>query len=186
MREELFMAGLGGQGVNLAGQLIARTGMDLGLNVSWFPIYEPEVRGGSSTCTVILTNERVGSPTSDHPTSMILMTADAVERFAAGVAPGGLIVINSSLAQRAPAGHEARVLMVPANQIAAEIGNDRVANMALLGAWAAGTGIMGIEDIAASLRALLPERHQHHMPANEEGLRRGALIGRAAALSEED
>ncbi len=185
MREELFMAGLGGQGVNLAGQLIARAGMDLGLNVSWFPIYDPEVRGGSSTCTVILTDERVGSPTSDHPTSMILMSADAVGRFADRAVEGGLIVINSSLVHEAPACHACRMLMVPANEIAVEIGNDRTVNMSLLGAWAAGTGIMGIEDIAASLRAMLPERHHHHMPDNEEALRRGAAIGRSACLGDD-
>ncbi len=185
MREELFMAGLGGQGVNLAGQLIARAGMDLGLNVSWFPIYDPEVRGGSSTCTVILTDERVGSPTSDHPTSMILMSADAVESFAGKVATGGLIVINSSLVHEAPECAQGRMLMVPANEIAAEIGNDRTVNMSLLGAWAAGTGIMSIEDIATSLRAMLPERHHRHMPDNEEALRRGAAIGRTAGLGDD-
>ncbi len=183
MRDELFMAGFGGQGVNLAGQLIARAAMDLGLNVSWFPIYAPEVRGGSSTCTVVITDGRVGSPTSDHPTSMILMEPAAVGRFADGIADGGLLVINSSLVGEPPASDGRRLLMVPANDIAAEIGNDRTANMALLGAWAAGTGIMAADDIAASLRAMLPERHRHHMPDNEEALRRGAEIGRAAGLT---
>lgn len=180
MREELFMAGLGGQGVNIAGQIIARTAMDLGLNVSWFPVYAPEVRGGSSTCTVIITDERVGSPTSDHPTSMILMSADAVEQFAENIAPDGLMIINSSLVPEAPKITECRVLLIPANDIAVEIGNDRTVNMALLGAWVAGTGIMTIEDLAASLRAMLPERHHRHMPDNEEALRRGAALALSA------
>jgi 2-oxoglutarate ferredoxin oxidoreductase subunit gamma len=78
------------------------------------------------------------------------------------------------------------MIMVPANAIAAEIGNERVANMTLLGAWAAGTGIMRIEDIAGALRATLPERHLHTMPDNEEALRRGAELGRSAGLTEDD
>lgn len=186
MREELFMAGLGGQGVNLAGQLIARAGMEIGLNVSWFPIYDPEVRGGSSTCTVVLTDGRVGSPTSGIITSAILMAPDAVRRFAEAVTEGGLLVINSSLVHEIPSCEGRRVIIVPANEIAAEIGNERTANMTLLGAWAAGTGIMRIEDIAGALRATLPERHQHTMPDNEEALRRGAELGRSACLTEDD
>ncbi len=181
MREELFMAGLGGQGVNLAGQLIARAGMDIGLNVSWFPIYSPEVRGGYSTCTIVLTDGRVGSPTSEHPTSMILMDPTAVENFAAPLVRGGLMVVNSSLVPERPEG-DFRVLMVPANDIAAEIGNERTVNMALIGAWAAGTGLMDVEDVAGSLRAMLPERHHRHMPDNENALKRGAEIGETARL----
>lgn len=186
MREELFLAGLGGQGVNLAGQIIARAGMNIGLNVSWFPIYDPEVRGGSSTCTVVLTDGRVGSPTSGIITSAILMAPDAARRFAETITEGGLLVINSSLVEDMPACEGRRVIAVPANDIATEIGNDRTVNAALLGAWAAGTGIMRIEDIADALRATLPERHQHTMPDNEEALRRGAELGRSVCLTADD
>lgn len=182
MREELFMAGLGGQGVNLAGQLIAKAGMDIGLNVSWFPIYSPEVRGGYSTCTIVLTDGRVGSPTSDHPTSMIVMDATSAEMFTEPIADDGLLVLNSSLVPEPP-DLNCRTLMVPANDIAAEIGNERTLNMSLIGAWADATGILTARDIARSLREMLPERHHHHMPDNETALRRGAELG--AALRED-
>ncbi|MGC9316875.1 MAG: 2-oxoacid:acceptor oxidoreductase family protein [Armatimonadota bacterium] len=182
MREELFMAGIGGQGVNLAGQLVARAGMEIGLNVSWFPIYSPEVRGGSSTCTIVLTDGRVASPTSDHPTSMILMDPTSVQDFVDRLADGGLVVINSSLVSEVPDCGNCRVLMVPANDIAAEIGNERTLNMSLLGAWAAGTGVMTAEDVARSLREMLPERHHRHMPDNEKALERGAEIARSAGI----
>ncbi len=183
MREELFMAGIGGQGVNLAGQLIARAGMDLGLNVSWVPIYSPEVRGGSSTCTIVLTDGRVASPMSDHPTSMILMDTTAVREFAARIAQGGLMVLNSSLVPEPPECADCRALPVPANDIAEEIGNLRAANMVLIGAWAGGTGIMGADDVSRSLREMLPERHHHHMPDNETALARGVELGRASSRS---
>lgn len=180
MREELFMAGLGGQGVNLAGQLIGRAGMDTGLKVSWFPIYSPEVRGGSSTCTIILSDGRVGSPTSEHPTSMVLMDITSAESFAGKLAENGLLIVNSSLIQDVPTSAGSRLIEVPANEIAAEIGNPRTINMALIGAWAAGTGALTVEDVARSLRAMLPERHHVHMPDNEAALERGAQIAREA------
>ena len=178
MREELFMAGIGGQGVNLAGQFIGRAGMDAGLNVSWVPIYSPEVRGGSSTCTIVLTDRRVASPTSEHPTSMVLMDPTAARRFAANLTTGGLLVVNSSLIEETPKVDDCRLLKVPANDIAAEIGNDRTVNMALIGAWAAGTEVLTAEDVARSLREMLPERHHVHMPDNERALERGAEIAR--------
>ncbi|MFW5866224.1 MAG: 2-oxoacid:acceptor oxidoreductase family protein [Armatimonadota bacterium] len=178
MREELFMAGIGGQGVNLAGQLIGRAGMDIGLGVSWFPIYSPEVRGGSSTCTIVLTDGRIGSPTSERPTSMVLMDPSAVKRFIGDVAEGGVVVVNSSLLKQPPQIEHCRLIEVPANEIAAEIGNDRTVNMALIGAWAAGTELFSVEDIARSLREMLPERHHVHMPDNEAALERGAEIAR--------
>ncbi|MFW6438189.1 MAG: 2-oxoacid:acceptor oxidoreductase family protein [Armatimonadota bacterium] len=178
MREELFMAGIGGQGVNLAGQLIARAGMDADLNVSWFPIYSPEVRGGSSTCTIIFTDGRVGSPASEQPTSMVLMDPLAVDRFIDDLTDSGVVVVNSSLLREPLQAGNWRLIEVPANEIAAEIGNDRTVNMALIGAWAAATELFSVEDIARSLREMLPERHHVHMPDNEAALQRGAEIAR--------
>lgn len=180
MREELFMAGIGGQGVNLAGQLIARAGMDRDLTVSWFPVYSPEVRGGSSTCTIVLTDGRIGSPTSERPTSMVLMDPLSVQNFADLLIEGGLMVINSSLVRETPDCGDCRLIEVPANQIAAEIGNDRTVNMALIGAWAAGTEVLTVADVAQSLREMLPERHHVHMPDNEAALERGAELARSA------
>ncbi len=178
MREELFMAGIGGQGVNLAGQLIGRAGMDAGLHVSWYPVYSPEVRGGSSTCTIILTDGRVGSPTSEQPTSMILMDPTAAESFADEIAEDGVMVINSSLIKQRPDCNSCRLVQVPANDIAGEIGNERTINMALLGAWAAATELLTVDDVAEALREMLPERHHVHMPDNEAALERGAQIAR--------
>jgi 2-oxoglutarate ferredoxin oxidoreductase subunit gamma len=176
MREELFMAGIGGQGVNLAGQLIGRAGMNVGLGISWFPIYSPEVRGGSSTCTIILTDGRIGSPTSEAPTSMVLMDPSAVSSFIGEVKEGGVVVINSSLMQTTVECDGCRLIEVPANAVAAEIGNDRTINMALIGAWAAATDLFSVEEIARALREMLPERHHVHMPDNEAALQRGAEI----------
>ena len=175
------MAGIGGQGVNLAGQLVGRAVMDVGLSVSWVPIYSPEVRGGSSTCTIVITDGPVGSPLSEHPSSMVLMESGAAEQFAPKLVRGGLLVVNSSLIRDLPIAPDRRLIEVPANEIAAEIGNDRTVNMALIGAWAAGTEVVSVADVARSLRQMLPERHHVHMPDNETALERGAEIARAMA-----
>ena len=179
MREELFMGGMGGQGVLLGGQMVARAAMDKGLNVSWFPIYSPEVRGGYTTCTIIISDGRVGSPLSEHPGSMIMMDPVAMRMFGDRAPEGGLMVLNSSLIDESLARPDVRTLWVPANEIAADVGSDRTVNMALIGAWAAATGVMTIEEIAASLLRMLPERHHKFMPVNEEALRRGAEAANA-------
>jgi len=175
MREEVFMAGLGGQGVLLAGQLLARAGMDQGLNVSWYPMYTPEVRGGSTTCTVVLTDSRVGSPISGTPSAMILMQSTAAS-FAAQAAEGGLLVLNSSLIEQPLGRDDCEILMVPANEIAAELGNERTVNMIMIGAYVGKTGSLTVEALADSLREMLPERHHKHMPANIEALERGVEV----------
>ena len=174
MREELFLGGMGGQGVLLGGQMVARAAMDKGLSLSWFPIYSPEVRGGYTTCTVIISDGRVGSPLSEHPGSMIIMDPVALRLFGDRAPAGGLMVLNSSLIEEGMARPDVRTLWVPANEIAAEVGSDRTVNMAMIGAWAAATGVLTIEEIAASLLRMLPERHHRFMPVNEEALRRGA------------
>ncbi len=174
MREEVFLGGIGGQGVLLSGQMLGRAAMDQGLNVSWFPIYSPEVRGGYTTCTVVITDGRVGSPLAEHPAAMIMMDPMAMRLFGDRAPEGGLMVLNSSLIDPGMARDDVRIIWVPANEIAADIGNDRTVNMAMLGAWAEATGTLTIDAIGASLRRMLPERHHRHMPANEAALSRGA------------
>lgn len=177
MREETFLAGLGGQGVLLAGQLLARAGMNHGRKVSWYPMYSPEVRGGSTTCTVVFADGRVGSPISGRPSSMLLMDAIAFETFAGRVAVGGLLVLNSSMIEQPVARDDCEVVMVPAGEIAVELGNERTVNMIMIGAYVAKTGILTVEAVAEALREMLPERHHKHMPANIAALERGAEIG---------
>lgn len=179
MREEVFMGGIGGQGVLLGGQMLARAGMDLGLNVSWFPIYSPEVRGGYTTCTIVIADGSVGSPLSERPPTMIMMDPLSMRNFAGRCADGGLMVLNSSLVEPELVPTGVQALWVPANDIAREIGNERAVNMVMIGAWAARTQVFTIEQIAGSLRKMLPERHRKYMPTNEAALQRGAELGSA-------
>jgi len=129
------IAGFGGQGVLLLGQMLAEMGMDLGMEVSWLPSYGPEMRSGSAHCHVCLSRKRIGSPLISHPDVLIALNEVSLTKFASAIAPKGLILYNG---RKLPAGfappEQARVVCVPASDIADRIGSARVANVVMLGA----------------------------------------------------
>jgi 2-oxoisovalerate ferredoxin oxidoreductase beta subunit len=128
------IAGFGGQGVLLLGQLLAEMGMREGLEVSWLPSYGPEMRSGSAHCHVCLANDRIGSPLVSHPDVLIAMNEISLRKFAHQVEPGGLILYNCD---RLPADFvlpQARVILIPAAEMADQLGSTRVANIVMLGA----------------------------------------------------
>jgi 2-oxoisovalerate ferredoxin oxidoreductase beta subunit len=128
------VAGFGGQGVLLLGQLLTEMGMREGLDVSWLPSYGPEMRSGSAHCHVCLSKERIGSPVISHPDVLIAMNEISLRKFAAQVAPGGLILYNRD---RLPADFvppQTRVVCIPASEIADKLGSTKVTNIVLMGA----------------------------------------------------
>ena len=128
------VAGFGGQGVLLLGQLLAEMGMREGLEVSWLPSYGPEMRSGSAHCYVCLSKERVGSPLTSHPNVLIAMNELSLHKFAASVAPDGIILYNQ---ERLPADFElpeAKVICIPASEIADKLGSTKTANIVMMGA----------------------------------------------------
>ena len=128
------IAGFGGQGVLLLGQLLAEAGMREGLEVSWLPSYGPEMRSGSAHCHVCLSRERIGSPLISHPDVLIAMNKISLRKFAGTVRPGGLILYNGSTVPADLGSLPSEILCVPASAIADKLGSAKVANMVLLGA----------------------------------------------------
>lgn len=174
MRQEVFMSGLGGQGIMLAGQVLAQAALDAGLQVSWFPSYTPEVRGGEANCTVVVSDGRVGSPISGSPGTVLLMAPAAVDAYLKDCAPGGLAIINSGLGPVEITRTDVRVVIVDANRLAVQAGNERIANMAMLGAWLALAWPELRDTAIAALPTVLPERHHKWIPSNAEAMRLGA------------
>jgi 2-oxoglutarate ferredoxin oxidoreductase subunit gamma len=170
---EAIFAGFGGQGVMLMGQLIAYGGMYRGLNISWFPSYGPEMRGGTANCSVVLSDGIVGSPVVDNPSLLVAMNRPSLERFQPNVKPGGIIVYNSSLIDIKPNRDDVTVIAVPANDIATELGNDRIANMVTLGAVLKAIKVLEVADIMAALKKILPPRRHNLLPLNEQALNKG-------------
>jgi 2-oxoglutarate ferredoxin oxidoreductase subunit gamma len=178
MQTELIIAGFGGQGVLFAGQLLSYAAMDKGLEVTWIPSYGPEMRGGTANCTVIISDEEIGSPLVKNPTAVIAMNLPSLDKYEPEVKPGGVLVVNSSMVNRQPTRSDIRWVMVPGNEIAERIGDRRMTNMVLLGALlanlTASRTTVPLEAIEASLKAHLPERHHRLLPLNYNALREGA------------
>jgi 2-oxoglutarate ferredoxin oxidoreductase subunit gamma len=141
MERSVIIAGFGGQGVILAGKILAQAGMAHGLEVTWLPSYGPEMRGGTANCTVVLSDEIVGSPIVDEATALIAMNLPSLDKFDQTVASGGSIVVNRSLIDRRVDRTDVNVCYIDMNAIARdEIGNPRAINMVALGAYIKASG----------------------------------------------
>ncbi|HHT42846.1 MAG TPA: 2-oxoacid:ferredoxin oxidoreductase subunit gamma [Firmicutes bacterium] len=170
---EIIIAGFGGQGVLVLGQVIAYAGMIENKSVSWLPSYGPEQRGGTCNCSVVVTPGEVGSPVVTVPSDALVMNGPSFDRFEPKVSAGGLLVYNSSLVPKTSQRDDITTIAVPANEIADELGNARIANMVMLGAFVQATGIVMEESIEEALKAVLSERHHSLIPLNMQAFERG-------------
>lgn len=176
MLDEIIIAGFGGQGILLMGRLIAQAGMLEGKHVSWMPSYGPEMRGGTANCTVIVSSEEVASPVVTNPVSLIAMNQPSLDKFEPLVEKGGVIIVNQSLVFREVKRDDVEVVKVPANDIANELGNLRVANMVTLGSYIAKSKSVKMETVFQSLEEALSRQSQEILTLNKEALERGAKI----------
>ncbi len=174
MHEEIMFSGFGGQGALFAGQLLAYAAMDSGRHVTWIPSYGPEMRGGTAHCTVMISEEPIGSPLVRRPSAVVALNLPSFEKYEPLVRPGGLLVYNCSLIERQPSRTDIRYVGVPGNDIAEQLGNVRQANVVLLGAYLAATAVLPLQAVESALDAHLPERQRKYLASNKEALRRGA------------
>ena len=174
MQTEIIIAGFGGQGVLFGGQLLAYAGMDEGKHVTWIPAYGPEMRGGTANCTTIISDEEIGSPFVHYPSAVIAMNRPSLDKYEDQVAPGGLLVVNSSLLDRSVKRTDIRVAAVDAGVIADKLGDMRMTNMVLLGAFLVNIPVLPMSSIENALKVHLPPRHQRLLEKNFEALREGA------------
>lgn len=176
MLEEIIIAGFGGQGVMSMGQLIAYAGMLEGKGVSWLPSYGPEQRGGTANCAVVVSDEPVGSPLVSNPSTAIVLNNPSFEKFEPRVQPGGLLIINSSLVTRVSERSDIKMIEITATDIAADLGNARVANMILLGAFIELTKVVSVDSIIQSLKKVLSEEKHNLIDVNKQALSKGASM----------
>jgi 2-oxoglutarate ferredoxin oxidoreductase subunit gamma len=176
MLEEIIIAGFGGQGVMVAGQVLAHAGMDEGKQVAWIPSYGPEMRGGTANCTVIIADDEVGSPIVTNPGIAIVMNRPSLDKYEPLVRPGGLLLYNSSIIARRPERADIRVVAIPANDEAAALGNTRLANSIMLGALLGLTNMVPLETVVNSLQEVLGARHQDMVAMNRRALQRGGEL----------
>jgi 2-oxoglutarate ferredoxin oxidoreductase subunit gamma len=171
--EEVIVAGFGGQGIILAGRLLAQTAMKAGKEVTYMPSYGAEMRGGTANSMVVIADEPIASPLVSRPSSLIAMNKASLNKFAPRVKGGGLVILNSSLIDVEP-DDTIDVLAVPADEIAVDLGNQKCANMVAIGAYLHKRGLFGPDAAAACLADVLAARYHKTLPMNSEALRRGA------------
>lgn len=172
MMQEMVLAGFGGQGVMLMGQIMTYAGMLEKKQVSWMPSYGPEMRGGTANCSVIISEEPIGSPIISEPGVVVAMNLPSLDKFEAALKPGGVLVINSSLVTKEPSRKDVKVYRIPCNEIAAEIGNAKVANMVMIGAIVAATKAVAPESVVAVLQKIFKNK-QDMMPLNQKAIQAG-------------
>ncbi|MEO0025970.1 MAG: 2-oxoacid:acceptor oxidoreductase family protein [candidate division WOR-3 bacterium] len=182
MQIETVFAGFGGQGVMLAGRVLAEVGMKMGKEVVWLPSYGPEMRGGTANCVVIIADEPIASPIIAHPRDTVVMNRPSLEKFCATQKPGGYAVVNSSLINIRPDRDDIRVVEVPANEVAIEAGSGKAANMVMLGAYVGATGIVPVEAIIEQIKEEFRAKAKL-IPVNIACVERGYNIGRAAGYN---
>lgn len=183
MQTEIIISGFGGQGVLFAGQLIAYCALANQREVTWFPSYGPEMRGGTAHCTVIVADEEIGSPLVRHPSAAIVMNLPSLDKYEPLVAPGGVLIVNSSLVDRAAQREDLSIVEVPANAIAEALGDRRLANMVMVGALLQQLPIFTLEQLSNALDRHLPERRRELLDANLKALERGYRIGEESAVT---
>ncbi len=174
MTHEIVMAGFGGQGVMAIGKIIAEAGLKEGKNVSWLPSYGPEMRGGTASCNVIVSEDPVGSPIVTAATEAIVLNRPSLDKFEKDVIPGGMLFINSSLIDKKSTRDDIKVYYVPANDIANELGNGKVANMVMLGAYIEATKAISQETIMEIITEMFQAKKASVIPLNKEALNKGA------------
>ncbi len=182
MQQEVIIAGFGGQGVLFAGQLLAYSAMDEGKAVTWIPSYGPEMRGGTANCTVVISDEEIGSPFVKNPTAVIAMNLPSLDKFENLVAPGGVLVVNASMVDRPVAREDITVVNIPANDIAESLGSSRSSNMVLLGALLGNLDLLPLSAVEKALDGHMPERHKKFLKGNIEALKKGAEFKEAEVV----
>lgn len=179
MYSDVIMAGFGGQGIMLIGDILAYAAMMEGKRVTYMPTYGVEMRGGTANCTVMISDEEIGSPMTGHPHAVVVMNGPSLEKFQPRVRPGGFLLVNTSLIDAGKATRDdIDILLLPANDVALELGNAKMANMVALGGYIERTRSVALESIKGALPKVIAERYHKTIPLNVKAIEAGAEMAR--------
>jgi 2-oxoglutarate ferredoxin oxidoreductase subunit gamma len=173
MTEEIIIAGFGGQGVLSMGKILAYSGIMQDQEVSWMPSYGPEMRGGTANVTVIISDERVSSPVLTEFDTAIILNQQSMDKFEKTVKPGGYLLYDPNGILRHPERKDINIFKIEGNKLASEMGNTKIFNMVVLGAYMKMRPIVKIENVIKGLKKSLPERYHSMIPLNESAINKG-------------
>ena len=179
MYSDVIMAGFGGQGIMLIGDILAYAAMHEGKRITYMPTYGVEMRGGTANCTVMISDDEIGSPTTGHPYAAIVMNGPSMEKFQPRIRPGGFLLVNTSLIDENMANRsDIDTLLLPLNDIALELGNGKIANMVALGGYVEKMQVVSLESIKETLPKVIAERYHKTLPLNIKAIETGAEMAR--------
>lgn len=175
MIHEIIISGVGGQGIMVIGNLLAQAAFLESLNVTYLPIYGVEKRGGQADCYLVISTETIGSPVIAQPQSCIIMNRSSLDKYVSKIRRNGLLLLNSSFVSPSEVPrNEIAILDVPAMEIAKNLGNGRLSNMVIMGAFVEKTRIVSQDTLITALSRTFAEEYHHLLPANAEAIRTGA------------
>ena len=180
MVEEVIFAGFGGQGVLSMGQVLAYAGMIEDREVCWMPSYGPEMRGGTANCIVTVSSSEISSPIIGTFDTVVALNQPSLDKFEEAVKPGGTLIYDSTNIIEPPTRDDIDVVPIPASEEAVKLKNTKIMNMIVLGAFIAKRGTVKIDTVLQALTQVLPERHHHLIPLNEQALQRGQELANEA------
>lgn len=180
MKEEIIIAGFGGQGVLSMGKILAYAGLMDNLEVTWMPSYGPEQRGGTANVTVVLSDSPISSPVLDSHDTAVILNQQSLDKFESKVKPGGTLIYDPYGIHRAPQRTDINVVRVDAMEATFDMKSAKTYNMVVLGALLAVRHLVPLESVMSGLKKVLPERHHHLLPDNRDAIVRGMeLVGQS-------
>ncbi len=178
--EEIILAGFGGQGVLSMGMALSYSAIIENKETTWMPSYGPEMRGGTANCIVIISDTSISSPILTKFDSGIILNQPSLEKFESAIKPGGYLFYEESTIITPPVREDIIVVKIPALAEAEKLKKKQVANMIMLGAFLEARQIVKFESVSEALKKVLPERHHHLIPLNEQAI----LLGRELAAKQ--
>ena len=176
MKEELIIAGFGGQGVLSMGKILAYAALMDDLEVTWMPSYGPEQRGGTANVTVIISDSEISSPMLDNYDTAVILNQQSLDKFESKVKPGGTLIYDSYGIHKAPTRTDINIYRIDAMEATFEMENAKAYNMVVLGALLKIKNLLPVESVIKGLKKTLPERHHHLIPMNEDAITCGMAL----------
>ena len=173
MTEEIIIAGFGGQGVLSMGKILAYSGIMQDQEVSWMPSYGPEMRGGTANVTVILSDDRISSPYLKVFDTAIILNQQSMDKFEKSVKPGGILLYEPNGISHHPTRTDIHIYQIEGNKLSTEMGNKKIFNMVVMGAFLKIKPIVELENVIEGLKKSLPERYNDLIPLNKEAISKG-------------
>jgi 2-oxoglutarate ferredoxin oxidoreductase subunit gamma len=173
MQKETVIAGFGGQGVLFAGKVLSYAALESDLDVTWFPSYGPEMRGGTAHCTVIFSEEEIGSPQVLQPLSAIVMNQPSLDKYENQIKDDGYLIVNTSLTNREISRENIHAVCLPATELAEELGDKRFTNIIMLGALVRSSNFFTKEEMENAIKKCLKGKKEALIAANIKALHKG-------------